>query len=236
MVIKNKKIIFGLTALAIICCLLLAKNIKAANESLSVVNISTSDTPGYTIYWPEGKGHATIERAEENGTFVKVAETDSNYYADYGVKKSVKYSYRVSYTGNTLVGSASDILGGQPVLSAIKISAGTIGKAEASVIVTFRTDRSAKSYVLYGLSMNYDQQSKSNDNLNQSHTILIEKLKPNTTYHFNVKATDKNGENATESGDQTFTTPAAPPDYSLLQIIIQALTNAFSGFQNWLRS
>lgn len=216
--------------------LILVAVAKAATETLSVVNISTPDKPGYAIYWPRDKGNAKLERAENDGAFTIIAETALNYYADFSVKKGSKYTYRVSCGGIILVATSSDTQGGKPEISSIKIDSGTATKAEASVIVEFKTDRLARSQVLYGMGTNYENQTQIGEDLNQSHTVLIEKLKPNTTYHFKIRATDKLGKESTESEDQTIVTPTAPPDQSLLEIIIRALTQAFSGFEKWLKS
>ena len=94
----------------------------------------------------------------------------------------------------------------------------------------------SKSQIYYGENDAYTSQTEIDNSLNQSHTILLEKLKPNATYHFKIKILDINDENPVESADQLFTTPSAPDDTSILQIIIKALTDAFSGFASWFAS
>lgn len=208
-----------------------------AADTLSVVNISTKDKPGYTIYWASNKGQATLERSQNGGGFTTLTTTTESFYVDYAVVSGTKYTYRVSYPGNTLTATSSDLITeGKAVISNIKITSGTASKTEASVVVTFKTDILAEDQIFYGQDLSYGQESEINTNLNQSHTILLEKLKPGTVYHVKVRSLDASGKNLTDSDDQTFTTPIAPPDTSLLQIIIAALTQAFSGFAKWLQS
>ena len=232
----------GLTiAAGTILCLglviLVRAKVEAVNDTLSVINITTNDKPGYSVYWPKDKGPAKVEKAKEGETvFNTIAETDLNYYTDYDVVKNETYVYKVTIQGNTLVANSSDVKTGKPTISSVKIDAGTANKTQASVIVSFKTDRLAKSQVYYGTSLSYESQTELSQDLNQSHTILIEKLKPSTTYHFKVRATDKLGSDSTETEDLTVVTPTSPPDQSLLEIIIKALTQAFSGFEKWLKS
>ncbi len=235
MKLKSNVILLTMILLVVSVCTFSVHIAKAA-DSLSVVNISTADKPGYTVYWPKDKGIAKLERAKESGNFEQIAETDLNFYADFSVEKGIKYIYKVTYAGNALTATTSDILTGRPTISSIKIESGAISAAEASVIINFRTDRLSKNQIFYGTSMSYESQTEQSADLNQSHTILIEKLKPNTTYHFKIRTSDKTDKNSTESDDQVFTTPIAPPDQSLLEIIIQALTRAFAGFEKWLKS
>ena len=236
MKLRANSILTAIVFMAITVFVFSAYIAKAATDSLSVANISTAEKPGYTIYWPKDKGNAKLEKSKEGGAFNTVIETTLNFYTDFSVEKGVNYIYKVSYQGNTLTATTSETSAGMPVISAIKIESGAVSTAEASVVITFRTDKLAKSQILYGTTMGYESQVEPTVDLNQSHTILVEKLKPNTTYHFKIKASDKIDKNIAESDDQVFTTPIAPSDQSLLQIIIEALTRAFAGFEKWLAS
>jgi len=210
---------------------------KAASdaESLSVVNVSDEKKPGYVLYWPKALGSAKVERGDGKGAFSTIGQTDLGYFADYEVTKGTPYTYRVTAGSKTLTANSNDESPGKPEISDIKIAAGAVGQSEASVIITFKTDRLAKSQVFHGTTASYDQNTEMKESLNQSHTVLIEKLKPTTTYHFKVKAQDKSGKYQTESEDQTFTTPTPPTDQTILQIIMDALSKAFEGFAKWLR-
>lgn len=211
--------------------------VAAGDENvLSVTNISTPDRPGYAIYWQKDKGHAKVERKEESAAnFEAVTETDLNYFIDYSVKQDGKYQYKVSFGSNVILGTVSDELSGKPEISVIKLDPGATTKTQSSIIVNFKTDKLAKTQIFYGESVAYTNQTELNDSLNQSHTILLEKLKPNTTYHVKIKAYDKTGSLMSESEDQTLVTPVPPQDITIFQIIVDALSKAFSGFESWFK-
>lgn len=215
------------------------KLVLAATDSaniLSVVSIGTKDKPGYAVYWQKNKGSAKVERKEGSSEWSQIATTDLYYYTDYTVKKGLDYTYRVTAGSTVLTATAGEELSGKPTISNIKIEGGATGKSESSVIVTFKTDRLARAQVLYGESQSYTSQTPLDEALNQSHTVLIEKLKPNTTYHFKLRTTDKAGTDSSESDDQTATTPKSPTDQNILEIIVAALRNAFAGFEKWFTS
>ncbi len=197
-------------------------------NTLSVVDISTETQPGYAIYWPAGKGLVTVERSGA-GT---VGSTDQNYFLDFSAKEKGSYTYQVSGMSATV----SDELSGKSTISDIKISSGAVSKDEASVILYFKTDKLAKSQVVYGANGALDQKTAPNEALNQSHTVLIEKLKPDTSYSFKISVTDKSGQNSTESSVQVFATGKSLADQTLLEIIIQALQQAFQGFDKWIKT
>jgi len=201
----------------------------AAIDTLSVVDISTDEQPGFAIFWPQNMGTVSVER-ESGGGFETIGTTDQNFYLDLTIKEKGNYSYRVG--GQTA--AAADELSGKSTISDIKITAGAVDKKEASVIVSYKTDKLAKGQVSYGEG-SPSNQSQPEDGLNQSHVILIEKLKPSTTYTFTLKATDKSGSQITTSSAQNYTTPASPRDTTVLEIIIKALQNAFSGFDQFMK-
>lgn len=231
----NFKILKRLLVFGVLSIMILPSFAMAEPSSLSVVNISTDDKPGYAIYWPKDAGKVSLERAAGESAFSVIAETELNYFADFSVEKGVTYNYRVNVKGETLTGISTDDAGGRPAVSNIKIESGSVGKSEASVIVTFSSDRLAQNQIFYGETADYGNQTEVDNSLNQNHTVLIEKLRPNTTYHFKVRAIDRSGTESTESEDQTFTTPPVPKEQTILEIIIEALTQAFSGFQKWLK-
>ena len=238
MIAKHGKIIQFLLLIIFSCGLFFFYPFKilAADPSLSVTDISTEKVSGFSIYWSDNLGSVTLERSLDNISFTPIITTTLNYYTDFDVQKSETYTYKLAYGSGVLVAtSGSDSLG-LPTISNIKIEAGTVGKEEASIIINFYTDKLAKSQVFYGESSDYENQTEVDSSLNQSHTVLVEKLKPNTNYHFKVKASDKTDQFIAQSEDQVFTTPAPPTDQSILQIIIDALTRAFAGFQQWFRS
>jgi len=207
----------------------------ADNSVLTVMPIS-GQKPGYSLYWDNTQSLAVIERSDNASTYSSIAETPLNYYVDFGVAEDKNYTYRVTVDGRLISSNASlDLSVGKSVIGDIISEAGVANTKEASVVLKFKTDKLAKNQIFYGESLSYDMQTEVDNSLNQSHTILLEKLKPNTTYHFKVKTTDKNDENASESDDQLFTTPVAANETTIMQIIIKALSEAFAGFESWFR-
>ncbi|HOX41306.1 MAG TPA: fibronectin type III domain-containing protein, partial [bacterium] len=205
--------------------------LAAEDLALSVIDISTPEQPGYVIRWSSSRGKVALERKEAGGDFKPLVETENSVYADFEVKKDLVYSYRIG----DVVAEARDEGSGKPEISEIKVEPGAVSQQEASAIVTFKTNILSKASVVFGESAVYGSKSENDPSLNQSHTVLIEKLKPDTSYHFKVSVLDKTGANIAESSDQTFVTASAPANESVFIIIVKALQNAFSGFDAWMR-
>lgn len=204
----------------------------ATVSKLTVVNISTPDKPGYSIFWPKGKGSVSLERSSDGKTFSTVATTDQSFYLDFSVVKDTAYTYRIASESATTSGEKV----GQPSISDVQVTNGLVTKDEASLIVSFKTDTLAKVNLIYGETESYGSKTDQVDALNSSHIILLEKLKPATTYHLKIQAVDKTGKNPAESEDVVTTTGQPVQDLSVLQIIIDALNKAFSGFDHWFKS
>jgi len=92
-----------------------------------------------------------------------------------------------------------------PVLSAI--SANNITSSSATI--SWTTDTASTSQVQYGITTAYGSSTTLNSSLVTSHSQTLSNLNPSTTYHYRVLSSDAAGNLAT-SGDQTFTTSAAP--------------------------
>jgi len=204
---------------------------------LSVIDISTDDSAIYAVYWPKNSGLVKLERAGLNqSNWETLVETDLNFYIDKTAKKGELYSYKLQIDGGELIAASNIETSGKPIISDIRIDSGASNKEGASVVVNFKTDKLAQGQVFYGESLGYQNNTELSGYLNQSHTILLEKLTPGMVYHIKLMAVDKNGQNTTESPDQTFTAPMPPVDQTILEIIIQALSRAFSNFEKWFNS
>jgi hypothetical protein len=241
--IKIVSVLLFLVLSLLIALLLLALTGVKTKESavaadkgiISVSNIGDSDNPAYVIYWNKSNGSVKVERGENN-IYTFLSDTTESYFVDYTASPDTEYTYRITRDGEVLVINSKELSTGKPEINNIKFEAGTTSKTEASVIVTFQTDKLSRSQVFYGEDATYGFQSEMKESLNQSHTILIEKLKPETTYHLKIRAQDRFGEEVTESTDQTFTTASQPNQKTVLEIIIEALSRAFAGFDSWFRS
>src|SRR3989442_961317 len=73
-----------------------------------------------------------------------------------------------------------------------------------SAVVTWQTSNSANSRVDYGTTMNYGSSVSDGSNV-RSHSLTINGLSNNTSYHFKASSTDLFGQTSA-SVDSTFTT------------------------------
>lgn len=79
--------------------------------------------------------------------------------------------------------------------------------SDTSLKITWTTDENATTTVEYGKTDSYGSTATGNSNVT-SHSVTIDSLSSNTTYHYIVKSSDSSG-NAAASGDYTFTTAKA---------------------------
>jgi ribosomal protein S27E len=92
-----------------------------------------------------------------------------------------------------------------PVISGVNVS----GISDTRAVVIWSTDELSDSEVEYGTGQKYGQgATDQSDTL--VHSVVLEGLKPMTTYHFRVKSTDVFGNGPSEGPDMTFTTAGAP--------------------------
>jgi LPXTG-motif cell wall-anchored protein len=114
----------------------------------------------------------------------------------------------IAYTQNVNVVSGGGGGGGggydvtSPVISDIKIVATTSNTA----VITWKTNESSPSWIVYGVSTNYGQEVKITTYSN-SHSITLSNLLPATTYHYQIKSADSSN-NASASVDMSFATLA----------------------------
>jgi len=124
-------------------------------------------------------------------------------------------SFFTSSTGGT---TTTTVDTAKPVIASItepSIDKQTLGPISASI--TWTTDVLSSSQVEYGEDTTYGAlepaQPDTDPSTGQSvgvvtHSVLLTGLTPNTTYHYRVKSKNLVGE--TVSGDNSFTTIAAP--------------------------
>jgi len=90
-----------------------------------------------------------------------------------------------------------------PVISSLTVSE----VAQTSVKITWTTDESSNSVVQYGTTTAYGS-TKTDTILVTSHSVTVDSLSSNTSYHFKVQSTDSSS-NTAESDDNTFVTSQA---------------------------
>jgi len=88
-----------------------------------------------------------------------------------------------------------------PIISEVKV----FNITDSSATITWQTDRPATSHVEYGTTDAYDSTTPLNDELNTSHSVTLNGLKPSTTYYFKMKSQDASGNEATSEA-RTFIT------------------------------
>lgn len=96
-----------------------------------------------------------------------------------------------------------------PAISAISVSV-----APTSATITWTTDQSSTSQVVYGPTASYGSSSTLNATMTTSHSVTLSGLTPSTTYHFAVQSASAAGALAT-SPDGTFSTSTAPITYTI---------------------
>ena len=205
----------------------------------SISGVSTGSVTGETaiITWKtDEKASSSVEYGlSGNGSGVVqqmaadslVNLTKDNYSTDHtvslsGLVPSMKYDFTVvsvDLAGNIGTSSQSSFSTSSPsTISNIKVVSSKIGE----VTVTWNTNAAISSIVEYGLSANTYDQSKQDGALTQAHTMTLDNLKLNTTYHFRVKGRDKNG-NYFASSDYVFS-PKSPPQ--LKNITVEVISES----------
>ncbi len=93
-----------------------------------------------------------------------------------------------------------------PQVSAVSAAANAIGAN-----VTWTTDEPSTSTVAFGTSSAYEGGEAGTGGETRDHSVLLHGLRCATTYHFQVRSEDSEG-NTAASGDDTFTTAACPTE------------------------
>lgn len=193
------------SALAIIALLFLhhwSTPAIAADASLSWDANTEADLAGYKVYY------GTSSRSY--GTPIDV--NNQTTFTVTGLSEGQTYYFAVTAYNNTNVESAfsaevsktfSDTV--SPILSSI--AAGSITGTGA--VITWTTNEAATAQVEYGTTTAYGSSSALRSTLLTSHSRTLSGLAPSTLYHYRVISRDAAG-NTAASGNNTFTTAAAP--------------------------
>jgi hypothetical protein len=110
-------------------------------------------------------------------------------------------------TGSDDTISAGEVSSNQasgPVISGLNAAVIT----ESVVVVTWETDEPATSQVKYGMTSSHGLITTLDSRLSESHSVLLQGLASNTTYHYCARSENAEGEMSL-SVDQTFTTFAS---------------------------
>jgi hypothetical protein len=173
----------------------------------SGAEVTAAETETYT----EG----TVER--KNLTFTATADTAP---ADVCDPSSVSHGTVAPYPGcgitcnsgyyksgnSCLVSGGGSYSGGGGDTTAPAISGIAATLSDTTAIITWTTNESSISWVVYGTSTNYGSEKKTTSYVT-SHSVTLSGLIAEKTYHYQVKSKDSSGNIGTYT-DKTFTTLA----------------------------
>ena len=194
---------------------------NVGNLVASDSSIKSQSQWNVTLTWTapayQGAGNLTyiIKRSTDGTSFSEVGTSTGLSYVD-NAPSSTRYYYKV-YTKDGADASSSGTnavsitptgkwttppeLEDDPVVSNITTKKATI---------TWNTSRSADSKVAYGTSKgDYNNDEVSNSDQSTSHEINLDNLKAGTTYYFEAKWTDEDG-NVGTADEVSFETAPAP--------------------------
>jgi len=176
------------------------------NGSISATGGSNATQSGFAY-----GTSATLATVTATSTLGSQSGTASFSQNLTGLSASTTYyvrAYATNPTG-TGYGTIQSFMTGTnpPVISSIASSTAT-----ATSTITWTTDQSSNSEVVYGLTTSYGSASSS-ASLVITHSIGLSGLSAGTTYHFEVASMNGSGQTATSS-DQTFTTATNAPTIS----------------------
>ncbi len=198
----------------IILILLLGGVSCSTPPSITNVYVSSQDITETTaiITWTTDKLATSQVEYGEATTYGSTTPLDENMviYRSVtltGLESGTTYHFRVKSrdsSGNEAV-SEDNIFATlettAPTISEIDVS----GITESDATITWTTDKPATSQVEYGEATAYGSSTTIDENLGTSHTVTLNGLEPDTTYHFRVKSKDSS-DNEAVSEDHDFKT------------------------------
>ncbi|MEI6886982.1 MAG: fibronectin type III domain-containing protein, partial [bacterium] len=194
------------------------------NLSVSDASVKSASLWRVSLAWeaPSYKGTGlltySIQRSEDNITWIDISETNGNAYVDT-VPTSKKYYWRVGTSDNTDASkntpsyslSVSLLPKGSYTLPAeLVTSIVTSNVTTRRATISWVTARTSDSRIAYGIETGkYLDTEVAISNQTTKHVIPLTNLLPSTTYYYKAKWIDEDG-NIGESVEQTFVTEAAP--------------------------
>jgi len=132
-------------------------------------------------------------------------------YSRISLSSSAATTETVTVTPGDICGSAAPSGGGGAAptadTTAPSISGIAAAPSDTTAVITWTTDESSISWVVYGTSTAYGLEKKTTSYIT-SHSVTLSGLIAETTYHYQVKSKDSAGNIGTYT-DKTFTTLAA---------------------------
>ncbi|MFZ5876797.1 MAG: fibronectin type III domain-containing protein [Nitrospirota bacterium] len=187
--------------------------------TISAVVANGITATGATITWTTNEAATTAAEYGTTTSYGASTAIDSTLVTAHtrtlsGLTPATTYHFRVvslDATGNVAVSAdymlttaaAADTTA--PTLSSI--AAGSVTGTGA--VITWTTNEAASTQVEYGPTTAYGASTAFNATLLTAHSAALSGLQAATTYNYRVRSTDAAG-NTAVSGNQTFTTVAAP--------------------------
>ncbi|MDD5341987.1 MAG: fibronectin type III domain-containing protein [Patescibacteria group bacterium] len=203
-----------------------------APQSFSLVDASNRDAQSYrlTLGWKKPADNPgsvlykyNVYRSTDGVEYtlreslLHVDGQDEYAYTDVSLTSTVTYYYKV--TASDLAGAESDYTSaismkpeGKYTIPPDLVGAPSIQPRIRSALIEWLTEPSthpASSFVRYGLTEEYELGEQGSSDLVSSHSVTLIDLEPATTYHFELKWLDRDG-NIGSSPDYEFTTNDAP--------------------------
>ncbi|MDC4206521.1 MAG: fibronectin type III domain-containing protein [Candidatus Manganitrophus sp.] len=211
--------------------------------TLSAISAGSITSSSVTISWTTNESADTqvqygITTAYGSSTPLNTTLTTAHSERLTGLTPSTTYHYRVlskdaagnlATSGDGTFTTPAPPDNTPPAFSGITASSLTFD----SVAVTWSTNEPSSSQVEYGTTTAYGSLSNLDGTLVTSHTRTLSNLNPSTTYHFRVISKDAANNTAT-SGDNTFTTSAAPDTIApTLSAVAAGTVTATSAVITW---
>ena len=156
-----------------------------------------------------------IERSiDDDDSFTQIAETETYGYLDVGLDNTKTYYYRVKAKDTAGATSAasetvSEIPEGRYTTPPAITEAPAVAVDSFSATVTWKTERPCSSFVDFGLTQDEYTEEQGTSDLVEDHSVTVEGLDPETTYYYQVKTIDVDG-NVSYSSVTSFVTLEAP--------------------------
>jgi hypothetical protein len=201
---------------------------------ISSIASGSPTTSGTTITWKTDVAASSQVDYDTTTAYGSSTTLDSTLVTSHslalsGLQPATIYHFRV----RSADASGSLAISGDNTFTTATPASPVISNAKAGQIsgsgatITWTTDTTADSTVVYGISTTYGS-TATNPSLVTSHALTLSGLTPSTTYHYQVQSKDGYGQTS-RSADLTFTTTVAvpnPPTFRSASSVINGLTVA----------